>query len=172
MRFASVLTLIPLALSLGLLANAQDHTLDSREYVDELSAREDYFGDALAAREILFSISTREIVNVLSERLERRGDKTCKRCGHPESWGKLCPAGNHSVTTSGKWWNNQKRLQCTSCDQYFAETVRKHSFNSHLLPLPLEALGAGETTLYEDADMIPAFKPATTCPKKNSAHVF
>ncbi|KAF6765636.1 hypothetical protein DFP72DRAFT_1162483 [Ephemerocybe angulata] len=58
MRPAFILALIPLALSLGLLANAHAHTFDSREYVDELSVREDHFGDALAAREILSEIST------------------------------------------------------------------------------------------------------------------
>ncbi|KAF6746834.1 CHAT domain-containing protein [Ephemerocybe angulata] len=82
MRPASILALIPLALSMGSLANANDYTFDSREYVDELSAREDHFGDALAAREILSDISTRELVNVLSERLEKRIQEVyCKLCG-------------------------------------------------------------------------------------------
>ncbi|KAF6757991.1 hypothetical protein DFP72DRAFT_1167839 [Ephemerocybe angulata] len=119
MRPASILALIPLAVSLGLLANAQDHTLDSREYVDELSAREDYFGDALAAREILSDISTRELVNVLSERLERRVGN-CKRCGYPPT-SDVCPKGRHTVTMSTKSSKKQK-FQCTTCSAYFAET--------------------------------------------------
>ncbi|KAF6758009.1 hypothetical protein DFP72DRAFT_1043996 [Ephemerocybe angulata] len=123
MRPASILALIPMALSLGLIVNAQDHTLDSREYVDELSAREDYFGDALAAREILSDISTRELVNVLSERLERRGGATCKRCGYTAASGKVCPKGRHTVTTSPTGnWSSKKKFQCTTCSEYFAET--------------------------------------------------
>ncbi|KAF5339215.1 hypothetical protein D9611_011186 [Ephemerocybe angulata] len=120
MRFASVLTLIPLALSLGLLANAQDHTLDSREYVDELSAREDYFGDALAAREILSDVSTRELVNLLSERLERRGPgKKCKRCHRAEGLSKVCCADiAHSPNDSRNW---RGRITCQTCPETWKE---------------------------------------------------
>ncbi|KAF6757992.1 hypothetical protein DFP72DRAFT_1109217 [Ephemerocybe angulata] len=162
MRFASVLTLIPLALSLGLLANAHDHTLDSREYVDELSAREDYFGDALAAREILSDISTRELVNLLSERLERRGPgKKCKRCHRAEGLSKVCCAEiAHSPNNSRNW---RGRLTCQTCPETwkeFDEIVRKHSFNSHLLPLPLEALGAGkQDTDTHNRDHRPVLRP-------------
>ncbi|KAF6746680.1 hypothetical protein DFP72DRAFT_855215 [Ephemerocybe angulata] len=138
MRPASILALIPLALSLGLLANAYDHTFDSREYVDELSVREDHFGKALATREILSEISTRELVNVLSERLERR-NRTCKKCGTMVGSGDdKCPTTKpqHSLTqgTDGKW-------SCGICG-YKSNT---------------RALGAAETRVYEDADIVPAF---------------
>ncbi|KAF6744083.1 ectomycorrhizas-regulated small secreted protein [Ephemerocybe angulata] len=99
MRPAFILALIPLALSLGLLANAHAHTFDSREYVDELSVREDHFGDALAAREILSEISTRELVNLISERLGRRGNplpRYCKICGKPTGMSAICPSKDRS----------------------------------------------------------------------------
>ncbi|KAF6757023.1 hypothetical protein DFP72DRAFT_1114642 [Ephemerocybe angulata] len=139
MRPASILALIPLALSLGLLANAYDHKFDSREYVDELSVREDHFGNALAAREILSEISTRELVNVLSERLERRDDRICKKCGMKEGseGSDLCNTKRpqHSLTqTDGKW-------SCSKC---------RGKWNTR-------ALGAAETRVYEDADIVPAF---------------
>ncbi|KAF6756992.1 CHAT domain-containing protein [Ephemerocybe angulata] len=79
MRPASILALIPLALSMGLLANANDYTFDSREYVDELSAREDHFGDALAAREILSDISTQLDEAISSQRRVLR----CSPADHP-----------------------------------------------------------------------------------------
>ncbi|KAF6758007.1 hypothetical protein DFP72DRAFT_1167853 [Ephemerocybe angulata] len=116
MRFASVLILIPLALSLGLLANAHDHTLDSREHVDELSARENYFGGALAAREILSDISTRELVNVLSERLERRG-KTCKKCKQNKGLTSTCSAKitMHTIIPPNFSTPGKKLYTCSTC---------------------------------------------------------
>ncbi|KAF6750572.1 hypothetical protein DFP72DRAFT_1048322 [Ephemerocybe angulata] len=79
----SILSLFPLVLSLRLLANAHsvgDHTLESRDFVDELSVREPEF-TSLDARDTFSDISTRELIDELSDRLERRVFRWhCKRC--------------------------------------------------------------------------------------------
>ncbi|KAF6746507.1 hypothetical protein DFP72DRAFT_855377 [Ephemerocybe angulata] len=66
-------TLLTVAISLVSIVNAhQDHTLDAREYVDELTAREEAY-NALERRELFSDISTRELIDEVSDRLERRG---------------------------------------------------------------------------------------------------
>ncbi|KAF6748311.1 hypothetical protein DFP72DRAFT_1074391 [Ephemerocybe angulata] len=126
MRVGSILSLFPLVLSLRLLANAHsvgDHTLESRDFVDELSVREPEF-PSLDAREILSDISTRELIDELSDRLERRAFKyNCKVCGG--GWNEI-PRGNMATCEKAKIIHestiqNGKHV-CERCDH---ETLTK-----------------------------------------------
>ncbi|KAF6746496.1 hypothetical protein DFP72DRAFT_1076344 [Ephemerocybe angulata] len=64
--------MLSVAVSLVSIVNAhQDHTVEAREYVDELTAREEAY-NALERRELFADISTRELIDELSDRLERR----------------------------------------------------------------------------------------------------
>ncbi|KAF6746440.1 hypothetical protein DFP72DRAFT_1076302 [Ephemerocybe angulata] len=136
MRFASILALIPLALSLGLLANAYDDTVDRREYIEELSTREDY---SLLTREILSDLSTRELMDELSDRLDRRGKYTCRVCGttfseRPSGSSAVCkrekiphttfkgPNGKYTCTTCGRSWNTPPKGMEAVC----RETIINH----------------------------------------------
>ncbi|KAJ2930862.1 hypothetical protein H1R20_g6221, partial [Candolleomyces eurysporus] len=83
-------TLVPLVLSLSAwVATAHvdgDSTLEARDWVDELNTRDlDYVTDILERREVLSEISTRDLVDELRDRLERRGGKPSK----PKTYG--CP---------------------------------------------------------------------------------
>ncbi|KAF6750179.1 hypothetical protein DFP72DRAFT_1048460 [Ephemerocybe angulata] len=69
MRF-SILSLLPIALALASFTNAhvdRDHSLSAREYLDELSVVA-----SLERRELLEDLTTRELIDELSDRLERR----------------------------------------------------------------------------------------------------
>ncbi|KAF6764379.1 ectomycorrhizas-regulated small secreted protein [Ephemerocybe angulata] len=94
------LALIPIVAAFVSYVNAySDPSFNAREYIDELAGREDAYTEALERREIMSDISTRELVQELSERLERRGEKLmqCKYCKRtyrgtriPVSWDKNC----------------------------------------------------------------------------------
>ncbi|KAF6759264.1 hypothetical protein DFP72DRAFT_1167127 [Ephemerocybe angulata] len=81
MRFTSLVALVPLAASLATLATARGYEYnDAREYIDELSLREN--AEGLSTRGLLSELSTRELIDELSDRLERRTRYgTCKHCG-------------------------------------------------------------------------------------------
>ncbi|KAF6742256.1 hypothetical protein DFP72DRAFT_69483 [Ephemerocybe angulata] len=69
----SILSLLPFALALASFANAHvdyDHSLSARDYLDELSVA------SLERRELLGDLTTRELIEELSERLDRRGGQT------------------------------------------------------------------------------------------------
>ena len=58
--------------------------LDAREWVDELTTRDlDFVNAVLERREILSEISTRELIDELSDRLESRGLTKKKTYGCP-----------------------------------------------------------------------------------------
>ncbi|KAF6759258.1 ectomycorrhizas-regulated small secreted protein [Ephemerocybe angulata] len=80
MRFTSLLALVPFAASLATLVTARGYEQnDARDYIDELSLRED--ADGLSTRELLSELSTRELIGELSDRLERRTKYgKCKYC--------------------------------------------------------------------------------------------
>ncbi|KAF5311199.1 hypothetical protein D9611_013022 [Ephemerocybe angulata] len=84
MRFTSLVALVPLAASLATLATAREYEYnDAREYIDELSLRETANSEDLSTRseQILSELSTRELIDELSDRLERRTRYgTCKNC--------------------------------------------------------------------------------------------
>ncbi|KAF6760976.1 hypothetical protein DFP72DRAFT_843231 [Ephemerocybe angulata] len=95
------LALIPVVAALVSYVNAHsDPFFDAREYIDDLVAREDGYTETLERREIMADISTRELIQELSERLERRAPeklKQCKFCKRtftgtriPVSWDKNC----------------------------------------------------------------------------------
>ncbi|KAF6750278.1 hypothetical protein DFP72DRAFT_1139944 [Ephemerocybe angulata] len=73
MRF-SILSLLPIALALASFTNAyvdRDHSLSAREYLDELSV------PSLERRELLEDLTTRELIDELSDRLDRRQKFKC-----------------------------------------------------------------------------------------------
>ncbi|KAF6742824.1 hypothetical protein DFP72DRAFT_1081198 [Ephemerocybe angulata] len=80
MRFTSLVALVPLAASLATLVTARGYEYnDARDYIDELSLREN--AEGLSTRELLSDLSTRELIDELSDRLERRTRSgTCKNC--------------------------------------------------------------------------------------------
>ncbi|KAF5323963.1 hypothetical protein D9611_008425 [Ephemerocybe angulata] len=126
MRVGPILSLIPLVLSLRSLANAHsvgDHTFEGRDFVDELSVREPGF-TSLNARDILSGISTRELIDELSDRLERRAFKyNCKVC--KGGWNEI-PRGNEATCEKAKIIHestiqNGKHV-CERCDH---ETLTK-----------------------------------------------
>ncbi|KAF6750592.1 hypothetical protein DFP72DRAFT_851669 [Ephemerocybe angulata] len=97
------LALIPIVAALASYVKAHsDPSFDAREYTDELAARGDAYTEALERREIMTDISTRELIQELSERLERREgekQKKCKYCGRtfkskriPVIWDTECDA--------------------------------------------------------------------------------
>ncbi|KAF5324014.1 hypothetical protein D9611_008444 [Ephemerocybe angulata] len=98
------LALIPIVAALASYVKAHsDPSFYAREYTDELAARGDAYTEALERREIMTDISTRELIQELSERLERRADekkqKKCKYCGRtfkstriPVIWDTECDA--------------------------------------------------------------------------------
>ncbi|KAF6746689.1 hypothetical protein DFP72DRAFT_1175535 [Ephemerocybe angulata] len=121
MRVGSLLSLVPLVLSLRSLANTHsigDHTLESRDFIDELRIREPEF-NSLDPRNTLSDISIRELIDELSDRLERRAFKfTCKRC---KTGFDVLPSGDRGVC--GKPVNvphiygiNQGKLNCAICN--------------------------------------------------------
>ncbi|KAF6745103.1 ectomycorrhizas-regulated small secreted protein [Ephemerocybe angulata] len=74
----SLPTLLSVAISLVSIVNAhQDHTLEAREYIDELIAREEAY-NALERRDLFADISTRELIDELSDRFERRAGNNLK----------------------------------------------------------------------------------------------
>ncbi|KAF6745760.1 ectomycorrhizas-regulated small secreted protein [Ephemerocybe angulata] len=83
----SLPTLLSVAISLASIVNAhQDQTLEARDYVDKLTAREVAYTD-LERRDLFADISTRELIDELSDRLERRGRYyVCNDCGMKWSW--------------------------------------------------------------------------------------
>ncbi|KAF6745817.1 ectomycorrhizas-regulated small secreted protein [Ephemerocybe angulata] len=75
----SILSLLPFALALASFANARvdyDHSLSARDYLDELSVT------SLERRELLEGLTTREIIEELSERLDRRQKFKCLYSNH------------------------------------------------------------------------------------------
>ncbi|KAF6755545.1 hypothetical protein DFP72DRAFT_896015 [Ephemerocybe angulata] len=76
----SLHTLLSVAISLVSIVNAhKDHAFEAREYVDELTAREEAY-NTLERRELFADIATRELIDELSDRLERRLKFMCTRC--------------------------------------------------------------------------------------------
>ncbi|KAF6750237.1 hypothetical protein DFP72DRAFT_1139886 [Ephemerocybe angulata] len=74
----SILSLLPFALALASFANAHvddDHSLSAREYLDALSMI-----SSLERRELLEDLTTRELIDALSDRLDRRGK------GNGQTW--------------------------------------------------------------------------------------
>ncbi|KAF6745761.1 hypothetical protein DFP72DRAFT_1076911 [Ephemerocybe angulata] len=77
----SLITLLPIAISLASFANAHhDHKNEARKYVDDLSSRgfDDY---TLERREVLEDIATRDLLDELKDRLARRGQFQCPVAG-------------------------------------------------------------------------------------------
>ncbi|KAF6746468.1 hypothetical protein DFP72DRAFT_922790 [Ephemerocybe angulata] len=70
------LALIPIVAALVSYVNAHsDPSFVAKEYIDELAAREEAYTEALARREIMADISTRELMQEFFKR-----DKKCKFC--------------------------------------------------------------------------------------------
>ncbi|KAF6741692.1 hypothetical protein DFP72DRAFT_1083251 [Ephemerocybe angulata] len=79
------LRILSIVASLGMLSRAySDDVFGAREYIDELSTRTDA---------VLFSLSTRELIAELSDRLDRRKDEPlnvrwqCTLCGRGKYMG-------------------------------------------------------------------------------------
>ncbi|KAF6752495.1 hypothetical protein DFP72DRAFT_1070439 [Ephemerocybe angulata] len=73
-----LLALLPFGLgTLASLANAQfNDDVDARE----IRARRVHDDSALELRDVIASLSTRELIDALSERLERRSQWYCSKC--------------------------------------------------------------------------------------------
>ncbi|KAF6759206.1 hypothetical protein DFP72DRAFT_1102452 [Ephemerocybe angulata] len=76
----SAFTLISVAASLATyVAASSKSTYDARELLDEFATRDlEAFDYALERREIIADLSTRDLIDELSDRLERRADKPLK----------------------------------------------------------------------------------------------
>ncbi|KAF6765616.1 hypothetical protein DFP72DRAFT_839442 [Ephemerocybe angulata] len=69
----SLLSLIPLTAFLSMVHAQRDYTHEAREHIDELATRA--FEDSLlTTRQDLADLSTRDLLNELKDRLQRRGD--------------------------------------------------------------------------------------------------
>ncbi|KAF6747400.1 hypothetical protein DFP72DRAFT_1174905 [Ephemerocybe angulata] len=74
----SLLALLPLFVSLASIVSARhDHGLHAR---DELSATRSFDESQLSLRELLGDMTTRELIEELTERMERRGLRSCPYC--------------------------------------------------------------------------------------------
>ncbi|KAF6749381.1 hypothetical protein DFP72DRAFT_541816 [Ephemerocybe angulata] len=77
----SAFALISVAASLAtyVAAYSSESTYDARELLDEFATRDlEAFDYALERREIIADLSTRDLIDELSDRLERRADKPLK----------------------------------------------------------------------------------------------
>ncbi|KAJ2928184.1 hypothetical protein H1R20_g8900, partial [Candolleomyces eurysporus] len=75
--FATLLPLVATLTAWVATAHVHDGTtpLEAREWVDELNARDlDFVSEVLERREVLSEFSTRDLVDELRDRLERRGN--------------------------------------------------------------------------------------------------
>ncbi|KAF6746965.1 hypothetical protein DFP72DRAFT_1175238 [Ephemerocybe angulata] len=95
-----LLALLPFAL--GTLASLANADVDARE----IHARSFHDDSALELRDVMASLSTRDLIDELSERLERRSrsfDNGMSYCGKCE---RSYPDGSHKHTQR---WHNKRR---------------------------------------------------------------
>ncbi|KAF6746509.1 hypothetical protein DFP72DRAFT_855379 [Ephemerocybe angulata] len=125
----SLLALIPIAASLFTYVSAHyDDAFEGREYVDEVVVTRS-FHDFLEHREALAGITSRELLDELSERLERREYVKCLGCGKDIGEG-------HWAQTIGLWAHNRK---CPRIHQEKVEGLRR-KLAVPLTPIPTRAV--------------------------------
>ncbi|KAF5335696.1 hypothetical protein D9611_009593 [Ephemerocybe angulata] len=112
----SLLSLIPIAASLFTYVSAHyDDSFEAREYVDEVVVTRS-FDDSLELREVLSGITSRKLLDELSERLERREWVVCPGCQ------KVIGKGGLWSQTMGRYFHN---LKCQRIHELKVEIIRK-----------------------------------------------
>ncbi|KAF6752507.1 hypothetical protein DFP72DRAFT_905009 [Ephemerocybe angulata] len=127
----SLLALIPIAASLFTYVSAHyDDAFEGREYVDEVVVTRS-LDETLERREVLAGITSRELLDELSERLERREWVVCEGCR------KIIGEGGLWSQTMGKWAHTKN---CQKIKEV-KENIRRFGKPTRAIPLSLAPPG-------------------------------
>ncbi|KAF6765589.1 hypothetical protein DFP72DRAFT_1058171 [Ephemerocybe angulata] len=98
----SLIALIPLTAFFSVVHAQSDYTREAREHIDELATRA--FEDVLlTTRQELADLSTRDLVNELKDRLQRRSDRYyCVCCG--DHFYDIKAANAHGIKLNHRKW--------------------------------------------------------------------
>ncbi|KAF6743105.1 hypothetical protein DFP72DRAFT_1080784 [Ephemerocybe angulata] len=99
----SLIALIPLTAFISVVHARSDYTHEAREHIDGLATRA--FEDSLlSTRQGLADLSTRDLVNELKDRLQRRSDNRyyCLACG--DHFYSVTDANDHGKKLNHKHW--------------------------------------------------------------------
>ncbi|KAF6741835.1 hypothetical protein DFP72DRAFT_861430 [Ephemerocybe angulata] len=109
----SLIALIPLTAFLSVVHARSDYTYEAREHIDELATRA-FEGSVLTTRQDLADLSTRDLLNELGDRLQRRlGDKRrflCVTCSKHFVGAKNANKHVETLQTHTNWIFNKQEV--------------------------------------------------------------
>ncbi|KAF5313633.1 hypothetical protein D9611_010082 [Ephemerocybe angulata] len=105
----SLTALIPLAAFFSVVHAQSDYTHEAREHIDELATRA-FKNSLLTTRQDLADLSTRDLLNELEDRLQRRAKDryVCEICGNPFFNIRSAKAHVEKNRTHTSWTKNGK----------------------------------------------------------------